>query len=140
MTGQKMASGKRIPATRVGVILTTKDVSVSTAFYAEHLGFDVEATFDEPPYVILQRNGMRLSLNQAGPAAGDLPAFAMSPLATPATPPLMLVIEVTDIDDVYAGLVAAGVTIESAVFRPPWGGARFFISDPDGYVIEIEQL
>jgi catechol 2,3-dioxygenase-like lactoylglutathione lyase family enzyme len=135
-----MTTGKQIPATRAGVIITTKDVRVSTAFYSEHLGFDVEATFDEPPYVILQRNGMRLSLNQAAPPADDLPAFAMRPIATPATPPLMLVLEVTEIDDVFAGLVAAGVKIESEVFRPPWGGARFFISDPDGYVIEIEQF
>jgi predicted enzyme related to lactoylglutathione lyase len=52
----------------------------------------------------------------------------------------MLVIEVDNCDTVHAALHAAGVTIASSVFRPPWGGGRFFIVDPDGYLIEIEEM
>jgi catechol 2,3-dioxygenase-like lactoylglutathione lyase family enzyme len=24
-------------------------------------------------------------------------------------------------------------------YSPPWGGHRFFVRDPDGYLVEVEQ-
>ncbi|MCX6432572.1 MAG: VOC family protein [Actinobacteria bacterium] len=52
----------------------------------------------------------------------------------------MLVLEVDNCEAVLAALENRGIRISSPLFRPPWGGARFFIQDPDGLFIEIEEL
>jgi len=36
-------------------------------------------------------------------------------------------------------LEARGVCFLADIYRPPWGGSRFFCVDPDGYLVEIEQ-
>ena len=40
---------------------------------------------------------------------------------------------------IHAALVAGGVTILAEPFAPPWGGLRFFVVDPDWFLVEIEQ-
>jgi len=47
---------------RAGAILAASDFERSLAFYRDLLGFEVEALYDDPPYAILSRAGMRLSL------------------------------------------------------------------------------
>jgi catechol 2,3-dioxygenase-like lactoylglutathione lyase family enzyme len=125
---------------RAGVILAVADVDRSLAFYRDHLGFAVEATFDAPPYAILGRDRFRLSLAEAGHEAGDLPAVVPTVQADGARPAAMLVLEVGDCAAAHDALHAAGVGFASAVYRPPWGGARCFVRDPDGYLIELEEL
>jgi hypothetical protein len=126
--------------TRAGVILSVADVERSIAFYRDRLGFSVEATFEGPAYAILTRNGIRLSLAEQGHEAGDLPGVVPTAQADGSKPAAMLVLEVDDCDAAYEALTAEGVEFASKVFRPPWGGARCFARDPDGYLIELEQL
>lgn len=126
--------------TRAGVILAVADVARSTAFYAERLGFAVEMTFEAPAYAILSRGGTRLSLAEQGHEAGDLPGVVPTAPADPARPGAMLVLEVPDCGAAAEALRAAGVPFASEVYRPPWGGARCFVRDPDGWLIEIEEL
>jgi predicted enzyme related to lactoylglutathione lyase len=52
----------------------------------------------------------------------------------------MLVFEVEDCGASWEALTLAGVRVVSSVFRPPWGGGRFFVVDPDNYLIEVEEL
>jgi catechol 2,3-dioxygenase-like lactoylglutathione lyase family enzyme len=125
---------------RPGVILAVADVDRSIAFYREHLGFAVEATFDAPAYAILARDGFRLSLAEQGHPADDLPGVVPTAPADGARPPAMLVLEVPDCDAAHDALRSAGVAFASEVFRPPWGGARCFARDPDGHLIELEEL
>jgi catechol 2,3-dioxygenase-like lactoylglutathione lyase family enzyme len=125
---------------RPGVILAVSDVARSTAFYTEHFGFEVEATFDAPAYAILARDGVRLSLAEQGHEAGDLQGVVPTAPADPGRPAGMLVFEVADCAAAYEALSAAGVPFASDLFRPPWGGARCFVRDPDGHLIEIEEL
>ena len=40
-------------ATRAGAILAVADVDRSLAFYRDLIGFEVEATYDDPPYATL---------------------------------------------------------------------------------------
>jgi hypothetical protein len=40
---------------------------------------------------------------------------------------------------VHADLEAAHAQILAPVFSPPWGGHRFFVRDPDGFLVEVEQ-
>jgi predicted enzyme related to lactoylglutathione lyase len=125
---------------RAGMILSVADVNVSSDFYVEHFGFSVEQKFDEPPYVILQGVGTRLSLSWHGNTADDLQGYTQSPPVDPHNQATMLVFEVANCDEAAAILTQAGVEMASAVFRPPWGGGRFFALDPDGYLIEVEEL
>ncbi len=124
--------------TRLGTILAVADVDRSAAFYRDHLGFIIEATYDDPPYVTLIRNGVRLSFAEQGHAADDRPGVEMV-APDPARLPVVLVLEVTDAATIHEALVADGVQILAEPFAPPWGGLRFFVVDPDGYLVEIEQ-
>ena len=123
---------------RAGVILAVADVARSIAFY-EKLGFAVDATFDEPAYAILSQAGTRLSLAEQGHEAGDLPGVVPT-AGQSGRPSAMLVLEVGDCGAAHDELAAAGVEFVSEVYRPPWGGARCFARDPDGYLIELEEL
>lgn len=125
---------------RAGVILSVSDVWASRDFYVNHFGFVVDAEFREPDYVILVGAGMRLSLSQAGNEAADLPGHIQHPPRDPQNQATMLVVEVGDVDTAFRDLTDAGVVAASAVFRPPWGGGRFFAVDPDNYLIEVEEM
>lgn len=124
--------------TRLGTILAVADVERSIAFYRDHLGFIVEATYEDPPYATLIRNGVRLSLGEQGHPAEDRPGVEMV-APDPARLPVVLVLEVTDAAAVHEALVAEGLQMLAEPFAPTWGGLRFFVVDPDGYLVEIEQ-
>ena len=124
--------------TRIGTILAVTDVERSVAFYTAHLGFIVEATYDDPPYATLIRNGVRLSFAEQGHPAEDRPSVEMV-APDPKRLPVVLVLEVGDAAIIHESLVAKGVAILAEPFAPPWGGLRFFVVDPDAYLVEIEQ-
>jgi catechol 2,3-dioxygenase-like lactoylglutathione lyase family enzyme len=124
--------------TRIGTILAVADVERSIAFYTRHLGFITEATYDDPPYATMIRNGVRLSFGEQGHPSEDRPGVEMV-VPDPARLPVVLVLEVTDAAAVHEALVAEGAPILAEPFAPPWGGLRFFVVDPDGYLVEIEQ-
>jgi catechol 2,3-dioxygenase-like lactoylglutathione lyase family enzyme len=46
-------------------------------------------------------------------------------------------IEVTDVDDVHARAVFNGLTIVYPLTNEPWGVRRFFVTDPNGIVINV---
>jgi catechol 2,3-dioxygenase-like lactoylglutathione lyase family enzyme len=127
------------PATRIGTILAVSDVPRSVAFYGQHLGFTVEATYDDPPYATLVRDGVRLSFAEQGHASVDRPGITLAVPADSGEQSAVLVIEVTDAQAAYDSLTSEGVTFLAAPYAPPWGGLRFFVVDPDGYLVEIEQ-
>jgi catechol 2,3-dioxygenase-like lactoylglutathione lyase family enzyme len=52
-------------ARRAGAILAVTDVGRSLAFYRDPLGFELEASYEDPPYVTLTLAGARLSLEPA---------------------------------------------------------------------------
>jgi len=124
---------------RVGTILAVADVERSLVFYRDRLAFIVEATYDDPPYATLIRNGVRLSLAEQGHPAHDRPGVTMVAPEDPSRLQAVLVLEVSDAAAIHAALVAEGTPILAEPFAPPWGGLRFFVIDPDGYLVEIEQ-
>jgi catechol 2,3-dioxygenase-like lactoylglutathione lyase family enzyme len=126
-------------ARRAGAILAVRDVAASIAFYRDHVGFTVEATYDDPPYATLELAGTRLSLAEQGHVADDRPGVAMTAPADPSRADVVLVVEVDDARAEHARLAAAGVRFLAEPYEPPWGGCRFFCVDPDGYLVEIEQ-
>jgi len=124
---------------RVGTILAVADVDRSVTFYSEGLGFDVEAFYQDPPYATLTREGVRLSFAEQGHPAEDRPGVAMMAPSDRAQLQVVLVLEVADAASVHSDLLAEGETMLAPPFAPPWGGLRFFVVDPDGYLVEVEQ-
>jgi catechol 2,3-dioxygenase-like lactoylglutathione lyase family enzyme len=124
---------------RAGAILAVSDVDRSLAFYRDLIGFEVEATYDDPPYATLTLAGTRLSLAEQGHPADDRPGVAMTAPEDPNKANVVLVVEVTDARTRYAELEAKGARFLAEPYEPPWGGCRFFCVDPDGYLVEIEQ-
>jgi catechol 2,3-dioxygenase-like lactoylglutathione lyase family enzyme len=127
------------PVARAGVILAVADVERSVAFYRDLLGFAVDASYDDPPYATLSRAGMRLSLAEQGHPAEDRPGVAMAAPADPGVADAVLVLEVADCLTVHGELSAAGAPMLAPPYSPPWGGHRFFVRDPDGFLVEVEQ-
>lgn len=127
------------PVGRLGIILAVRDVERSTRFYADHLGFAIDALYDDPPYATLSRDGVRLSLAEQGHSAPDRPGVSLAAPSDPSVLPAIVVLEVADAASIHEQLVAGGVPILAPPFAPPWGGLRFFAVDPDGYLVEIEQ-
>lgn len=128
------------PVRRVGGILAVADVDRSVAFYTEHLGFAIDALYDDPPYATLTRNGVRLSLAEEGHPAPDRPGIAMAVPEDVHRLPIVIVLEVDDARAVRRQLEAENVTFLAEPWEAPWGGVRFYVVDPDGYLVEIEQL
>ena len=126
-------------ATRAGVILAVADVDSSLAFYRDLIGFEVEATYDDPPYATLTLAGTRLSLAEQGHPAEDRPGVAMAAPDDPSRANALVVVEVEDAKEAHAKLAAKGARFLAKPYEPPWGGCRFFCVDPDGYLVEIEQ-
>lgn len=124
---------------RAGAILAVTDVERSLAFYRELIGFEVEATYDDPPYATLALAGTRLSLAEQGHPAEDRPGVTMTAPEDPSKANVVLVVEVDDARAVYAELEDKGARFLAEPYEPPWGGCRFFCVDPDGYLVEIEQ-
>jgi catechol 2,3-dioxygenase-like lactoylglutathione lyase family enzyme len=127
------------PVGRLGVILAVRDVERSTRFYVDHLGFVIDALYDDPPYATLSRDGVRLSLAEQGHPAPDRPGITLQVPADPTVLPAIVVLEVADAAAVHAQLVEAGTPMLAEPWSPPWGGLRCFVVDPDGYLVEIEQ-
>jgi catechol 2,3-dioxygenase-like lactoylglutathione lyase family enzyme len=124
---------------RAGAILAVTDVERSLTFYRDVIGFDVEATYDDPPYATLALAGTRLSLAEQGHPAEDRPGVTMTAPEDPSKANVVLLVEVDDARAVYAELEGKGARFLAEPYEPPWGGCRFFCVDPDGYLVEIEQ-
>ena len=124
---------------RAGAILAVADVERSVAFSSTRLGFELEATYDDPPYATLALAGMRLSLAEQAHPAEDRPGVAMNAPDDPSSLQVVLVLEMTDVRAAYEELSGAGVRFLAEPYSPPWGGHRCFAVDPDGYLIELEE-
>ncbi len=123
-----------------GPILAVSDFGASMAFYTEGLGFTLDARFDDPPFAILSNGPVGLCLAEQGHPASDLDGYVMTAPADPAHPSAVLVLRVADVHAVHTELAARGVPFASEPWSPPWGGGRFFVRDPDGFLVEIETL
>jgi len=125
--------------TRAGAILAVADVEASVGWYRDRLGFEVEASYDDPPYATLALTGTRLSLAEQGHQAEDRPGVLMAAPEDRSRLQVVLVLEVTDCRGAHEELRADGVEFLAEPFAPPWGGARCFAVDPDGYLVELEE-
>ena len=139
--GATMEKGRTVAGIETGrVALAVRDVHVSTRFYVDGLGFHVEQLFEDPPYATLSLGALRLSLTQSGSTVPDVQGVRLEVGAEEQSSAAMVVLEVADARAAFRVLADRGVPIRSDPWEPPWGGCRFFLSDPDGYLVEVEQV
>jgi catechol 2,3-dioxygenase-like lactoylglutathione lyase family enzyme len=110
------------------------DVGQAVAFYAGHLGFQVQQQFG-PAMAILARDDLTLWV--AGPAAS-----AARPMPDGRQPVPggwnRFVITVADLPALVEDLRGAGATFRNEIVKGP-GGQQILCEDPSGNVVELFQ-
>ena len=123
--------------------LIVRDITASTEFYREVLGFSVVATVPEQGplvFVWLQRDDVSVFLNSVPAVAEDLPAVAARPVGGTAT--MFITLEAADAAQGVDRLFET-VAKRSRVIMPLkdqfYGMREFAVEDPDGYVVIFAQ-
>ena len=110
----------------VSPILSVNDLAKSIDFYRHTLGFDLAWSWGEPPDIAaVCRDNVEITLTQR---AGAKPVGAAH-----------VYLGVSDIDNYYAALVDAGVTIIVPIEDRLYGMRDFRIADPSGNELSIGQ-
>jgi catechol 2,3-dioxygenase-like lactoylglutathione lyase family enzyme len=142
---------ERIVVTKPNHIgLTVTDLDASTAFYRDVVGMELERrypiaedawfkTLTENPdavveAVMLRLGAIRLQLVQyhRGGSPGGTGHAALGGLH--------LCFEVDDVDATFTALSSDGrYHVGPVVRREPYGGRSFYVHDPDGVPVELEQ-
>jgi catechol 2,3-dioxygenase-like lactoylglutathione lyase family enzyme len=108
---------------RVVPDITSDRIDESRKFYTEFLGFNLAMdmgwilTFVSPSNPTAQVTLLRAP-------ASDAPNPNVS-------------IEVGDVDAVHAKAIALGIQIVYPLTDEPWGVRRFFVTDPNGVIINV---
>lgn len=104
------------------VHLPVPDLARSLAFYTDQLALDVGYTSES-----------MAEFPSAGLVLDEEEEFKRSRV------PVTVGMGVDDVDAVFADLEARGVSVAEPPADRPWGVRNFYVTDPDGYVIEFEQ-
>lgn len=118
--------------------LLVADVERSIAFYRDLLGFEVPRTVpDASPFVfaIMQKGGVEIFLNLAGPAIEEYPAFKDQPIGGTLT----LFIEIVGVRALYDALQGKA-PIVMKLEKKWYGPTEFAVTDPDGYIITFAEV
>ncbi len=108
---------------RVVPDITSERMDESRKFYTDFLGFGVAmdmgwiVTLASPDNPTAQ-----ITLLSASGSAASIPELS---------------IEVADVDAVYARAKALGLSILYPLTDEPWGVRRFFVTDPNGKVVNV---
>lgn len=112
------------------------DVDAAAAFYAEHLGFTLEAR-PAPGFAVLTRDGLRLLLNLPSGPGG-----AAQPMPDGRKPSPggwnRIRIEVEDLAAAVDRLRGAGAHFRNDVVQG-FGGKQILMEDPSGNPVELFQ-
>ena len=120
----------------VAMVLFVRDLATCTTFYRDTLGLQVQDS--NPDSVGFSLGGQYFLLMEVSAAARMVSEEALE-LKIEGGPHGFLAASVEDIDAVYEGLKAKGVTF----LRPPadqdWGLRTAYFADPEGNLWEINQ-
>jgi len=108
---------------RVVPDITSERIDESRKFYTEFLGFEVAMDMGWIVTLVSPNNPTAQITLLRGPAS--------------AAPNPDLSIEVADVDAVHAKAIALGLQIVYPLTDEPWGVRRFFVTDPNGVVINV---
>ena len=108
---------------RVVPDITCNRIHESRKFYTEFLGFDVAMDMD-------------CVVTLASPSTPTAQITLVRETGSEEPQPNMT-IEVADVDAVHAKAVGLGLQVVYPSMDEPWGVRRFFVTDPNGVVINV---
>lgn len=124
--------------------LLCRNIKVSLPFYLDVLGFKIQYQREETGFAMLERQGARIMLDEIVP--GSPRSWIAAPLEVPFGRGINLQIETDKVDDLYAHVQKAGVTVflpmEEKWYRADdveVGNRQFIVQDPDGYLLRFFQ-
>ncbi len=118
------------------ITLGVDDIDISREFYSNTLGWIPESDLGE--IIFYDLGGYLLALYTHKGLAGDIPAARTSPL--PAYRGFTLAYNTNseeEVDEVFKGLKAKGVTIAKEPQKTFWGGYSGYFLDPNGHAWEV---
>jgi len=115
-------------------ILYVESVANTLAFYNKAFGFTTRFIHEEGDYGELDTGTTTLSFSslELMTDLGKSPAKAR-----PLAPSFELAFETDDVESALNQAVAAGATLVQGVKQEPWGQTTSYVTDPDGFLIEI---
>ena len=103
--------------------ITSKDLDASRRFYVDVLGLEVAMDMGFIVTLVSPTNPTaQVSLMTDDGSSTILPQMS---------------VEVADVDDVHSRAVSRGLNIVYPLTNEPWGVRRFFVTDPNGIVINV---
>jgi catechol 2,3-dioxygenase-like lactoylglutathione lyase family enzyme len=103
--------------------IKSKHLDASRQFYVDVVGLEVAMDLGFIVTLVSPSNPTaQVSLIRDDDASAMLPQIS---------------IEVADVDDVHSRAVSRGLQIVYPLTNEPWGVRRFFVTDPDGTVINV---
>ena len=103
--------------------ITSKDLDASRRFYVDVLGLEVAMDMGFIVTLVSPTNPTaQVSLMTDDDSSTILPQMS---------------VEVADVDDVHSRAVSRGLNIVYPLTNEPWGVRRFFVTDPNGTVINV---
>lgn len=109
--------------------LFVTDVARCCDFFTRKLGFAVVFLYGTPPsYGQVGRDGAKLNFRHV-----DTPLFDQA--LRERKDYLSALIDVDDVQRLYAEFQAAGVPFHQHLRKEPWGATTFIVKDPDGNLI-----
>lgn len=108
--------------------INVSDLSKSLEFYGEKLGLKTDKITDTMGSVSLEPGSLDLD---------QVPIEKLSEVST--TKHTTLAFSVPSINDYYDEISLKGVQTLDKPTRRAWGSFNFYLKDPDGYMLEVEQ-
>jgi predicted enzyme related to lactoylglutathione lyase len=103
--------------------IKSKHLDVSRQFYVDVLGLEVAMDMGFIVTLVSPSNPTaQVSLMRDDDSSTILPQIS---------------IEVADVDDVHSRAVSRGLKIVYPLTNEPWGVRRFFVTDPNGTIINV---
>ena len=103
--------------------IKSKDLDASRQFYVDVLGLAVAMDMGFIVTLVSPSNPTaQVSLMRDDDSLAILPQLS---------------IEVADVDDVHSRAVSRGLNILYPLTNEPWGVRRFFVTDPNGIVVNV---
>ncbi len=114
--------------------LLVSDISPTSAFFCEKLGFDIVFTYGDPPlYGVIERDGVHFALRQVDQYIVE------KRIARNEEEELFSAgISVFSIEALYQEYIDAQVDFFQAMRIEPWGKKSFVVRDPDGNLIAFQ--
>ena len=115
-------------------ILYVNDVKNSLDFYVRAFGFELGFIHEEGDYGELSTGTTKLAFSSTE-LMKQLGKNPSSPLAN--SPAFEIAFESDDVAADLARAIDAGATLVQDIKQEPWGQTTSYVSDPNGYLIEI---